>query len=321
MIDSIASEGVRLSLFQSIDSRSTLTPIHITQVKNWAIRKTRSLLESFGIDATSKINEIIDNEDRPNMTFLGDLVRLPKGYIIPSLSKYVKIDSEHSLLISGFPTYSLFEKGIPIFINGISRDINSTTFEEKHKQYLFEMKRNDYLDKSDFEKEPKEFLEFLISNNDKEKWIPNKYEEGYLGITGGYGFLFGRNPIKVRIEEGFLSFWKTKFDFNTIYRLKLETGNSSEFSIIIPNTLLKRVCLAIDSFFKNRRTAFLTQNNDEVKLSLDFVPPAAEMRLIYALGGIWKTEGHGNVSWIFPSKFLDEVKGIPSGLWIKIERR
>ena len=321
LIDSIAAEGVRLSLFQSMDSKSALTPIHITQVKNWAIRKSRSLLEYFGVDAASKISEVIDSENRPNMTFLGDIVRLPKGYIVPSLSKYVTIDSEHSLLISGFPTYSLFEKGIPIFVNGIGRGINSTTFKEMHKQYLFELERNDYLDKSDFEAEPKKFLEFLISNYDREKWIPNKYESGYLGRTGVYDFLFGRSPIKVSVDEGSLSFWETKFEHNNVYRLKMETGNLSEFSITIPNWFFKRVCLAMDSFFENRRTAILSQNQDEVKLSLDFVPPAAEMRLIYALGGIWKTEGHGKVSWTFPSKFLDEVKGISNELWIKIERR
>ena len=321
LIDSIASEGVRLSLFQSIDNRSDLTPIHIIQVKNWAIRKSRSLLEYFGVDATSKISEVIDSENRPNMTFLGDIVKLPKGYIVPSLSKYVTIDSEHSLLISGFPTHSLFEIGIPVFVNGISRSMNSETFKEKHKQYFFELDRNDYLDKSDFETDPKIFLEFLISNNEREKWVPNKYETGYLGNTGGYDFLFGRNPIKVGVDEGSLTFWKTEFEHNKIYRLKFETRNSTEFSITIPNYFFKKVCLAMDSLFNYRRKAILSKDHDEVKLSLNFVPPAAEMRLIYALGGIWKTEGHGKISWTFPSRFLDEVRGISNELWIKIEER
>ena len=321
LIDSIASECVRLSLFQSIDTRSNLTPIHILQVKNWAIRKSRSLLDYFGVDATSKISEVIDSENRPNMAFLGDIVKLPKGYIIPSMSKYVTIDSEHSLLISGFPTYSLVEIGLPVFVNGISRSINSEIFRGRYKQYFFELNINYYLDKSDFEKEPKKFLEFLISNNDREKWVPNKYEKGYLGNIGGYGFLFGGNPIKIKMDEGLLTFWKTEFEHNKIYRLKLETKNSTEFSITIPNWFFKRICLAMDSLFNNKRNAILSQSQDEVKLSLDFVPPAAEMRLIYSLGGVWKTEGQGKNSWTFPSRFLDEVKRISNELWIKIEVR
>lgn len=321
LIDSIASEGVRLSLFQSMDDRTELKPIHIIQVKNWAIRKTRSLLDFFGVDVVPKISEVIDSENRPNMTFLGDIVKLSKGYIVPSLPKYVKIDSDHSLLISGFPTHSLVEIGLPVFVNGISRSILSETFNETQKQYLFELDRSDYLEKTDFEKEPKEFLEFLISNNDREKWVPNRFESGYLGNTGSDQFLFGRNPIKIRLDEGIITFWKTEFEYNNIYRLKLETKTSMEYSITIPNFFFKRVCLAMDSFFANRRKAILSHNKEEVKLTLDFVPPAAEMRLIYALGGIWKTEGHGKYSWIFSSRFSDEVRGVPNELWIKIEER
>ena len=321
LIDSIASECVRLSLFQSIENRSDITPIHIIQVKNWAIRKSRSFLDYFDVDATSKISQVIDSENRPNMVFLGDIVKLPRGYFVPSMSKYVTMDSEHSLLISGFPTYSLVEIGLPVFLNGVSRSINSETFKERSKQYFFELDRNDYLDKSDFEKEPKKFLEFLISNNDREKWVPNKYETGYLGNTGGYGFLFGSNPIKVNVSEGSLTFWKTELEHNKIYRLKLETINSTEFSITIPNWFFKRICLAMDSFFNNKRKAILSQSKGEVKLSLDFAPPAAEMRLIYSLGGVWKIEGKRMNSWTFSSRFLDEVKGISNELWIKIEER
>lgn len=319
LIDSIASEGVRLSLFQSIDDRNDLKPIHIMQVKNWAIRKSRSLLNYFGVDAVSKISEVIDSEDRPNMTFVGDIIKLSNGYIVPSLPKYLKIDSEHSLLISGFPTYSFVEISLPIFVNGISRSIISETLSEKQKQNLFELDRNDFLDKTDFEKEPREFLKFLITNNEREKWVPNKYEKGYLGNIGSYGFLFGSNPIKVSLDEGLLTFWKTEFEYNNIYRLKLDTKTSIEYSITIPNLSFKRVCLAMDNLFTNRRRAILSQNKEEVKLTLDFVPPAAEMRLIYALGGIWQTEGHGKYSWIFSSRFLDEVRLIPNELWIKIE--
>lgn len=321
LIDSIASEGVRLSLFQSMDDRTELKPIHIIQVKNWAIRKTRSLLEFFGVDVAPKISEVIDSDNRPNMTFLGDIVKLSKGYIVPSLPKYVKIDSDHSLLISGFPTYSLVEIGLPVFVNGISRSILSETFNETQKQYLFEQDRSEYLDKTDFEKEPKEFLEFLISNNDREKWVPNRFESGYLGNTGSDQFLFGRNPIKISLDEGIITFWKTEFEYNNIYRLKLETKTSMEYSITIPNLFFKRVCLAMDSFFANRRKAILSHNKEEIKLTLDFVPPAAEMRLIYALGGIWKTEGQGKYSWIFSPRFSDEVRGVPNELWIKIEER
>ena len=321
LIDSIASEGVRLSLFQLLDDRTEIKPIHIMQVKNWAIRKTRSLLDYFGVDAASKISEVIDSENRPNMTFLGDIVKLSKGYIIPSLPKYVKIDSDHSLLISGFPTYSLAEIDLPVFVNGISRSIISGTLNQKQKQYIFELNRNDYLDKADFEKEPKEFLEFMLSNNDREKWVPNKFESGYLGNTGNNQFIFGRNPIKVNLEEGIITFWKTEFEYNNLYRLKLETKTSMEYSITISNLFFKRVCLAMDSFFANRRKAILNINKEEVKLTLDFVPPSAEMRLIYALGGIWKTEEHGKYSWIFSSRFVDEVKVIPNELWIKIEGR
>lgn len=321
LIDSIASEGVRFSLFQLVDDGTELKPIHIAQVKNWAIRKTRSFLNYFGVDAVSKISEVIDSENRPNMTFLGDIVKLSQGYIIPSLPKFVKIDSVHSLLISGFPTYSLVEIGLPVYVNGISRSILTETFNETQRQYIFELNRDDYLDKTNFEKEPKEFLEFLISNIDREKWLPNEFESGYLGNTGSNQFIFGRNPIKVGLDEGIITFWKTELEHNYIYRLKLETKTSMEYSLTIPNLFFKRVCLAMDSFFANTRKAILNINKDEVKLTLDFVPPSAEMRLIYALGGVWKTEGHGKYSWIFSSRFLDEVRMIPNELWIKIEER
>ncbi len=318
LIDSIAAEGVRLSLFQAIENRSNLKPIHMIQVKKWAIRKSRSLLDYFGVDAVSKISEVFDGENRPNMTFLGDIVKLSNGYIVPSPPKYVTIDSEHSLLISGFPTYCLVEIGIPIFVNGISRSIISETFKGKFQQYFSELDRNDFMDKASYENEPRKFLEFLILNSDRENWVPTKYDSGYLGNTGNKEFLFGRNPIKVSLDEGLLTFWSTEFE-PKVYRLKLETRNSTEFSIPIPNQYFKRVCLAMDSLFNNRRKAILSQNQDGVKLSLDFFPPAAEFRLIYSLGGIMKKEGHGKIYWIFPSRFLDEVKRISNDLWIKIE--
>ena len=318
LVDAIASEGVRLSLFQSPDSRLGLTPIHISQVKDWAVRKSRTFLDNFGVEPITKISEVIDSNDGPNMSFIGDIIRLSKGYIIPSMPKYVSIGSDRLLLVSGFPTFAFFEKGMHIFVNGIGRVIHTTTSKELIRQSLFELRRNDYLDKSDFEMEPKEFLEFLLSTFDREKWKPNKYEEAYLGITGGYGFSFGNNPLKVSVDEGILSFWKTRFDNNTIYRLKLDTRNSSEFSIQIPNTYFKRVCLALDSFFKNRRVAIINQDQNEVTVSLGFKPPDAEMRLIYALGGFQKSETQWKSSWTFPSEFLDEIMQIPKDLWLEL---
>jgi hypothetical protein len=319
LIDSIASEAVRLSLFQSIDNRSAIKPIHITQVKNWAIRKSRSLLDYFEVDAASKISEVVDSENRPNMTFLGDILKLANGYIIPTPLKFITIDSQHSLLISGFPTYSLVEIGVPVFLNGVCRSIVSENFNDRHKQYFFELDRENYMDKIDFEKEPRKFLEYLLSNNEKEKWIPNKYEDGYLGNIGNHEFLFGRNPIKVRLEDGLLSLWRTSFDYHSIYRLKIESRNSTQFSITLPNFLFKRVCLAMDSLSNNKRKAILRRTQNEIFLTLNFVPPAAEIRLIYAIGGAWNGEIYGKISWAFPLRFLEEVKRISSELWISIE--
>lgn len=318
LIDAIVAEGIRLSLFQSVDNRANIVPIYITQVKKWAARKTRSLLDYFGADTNSKINDVFDSENRPNMVFLGDIVKLPKGYVIPAMSKYVSIDSEHFLLISGFPTFSLTDIGIPIYLNGISRTINSKAIDGGQYSDIFELERNNYLDKSDFEKDPKQLLEFLISNYDREKWMPNKYENGYLGNVGSYGFSFGSNPIKVSVGEGTLTFWRITLDYHSIYRFKLETKNSNEFSITIPNFFFKRICLAMDSLFNNKRRADLSKTQHEIKLELNFSPPAAEMRLIYALGGTLEKSSRGKHLWIFPSIFLDEVRTFLKDLWINI---
>ncbi len=320
LIDSIASEGVRLSLFQSVENRNTLKPIHIMQVKNWAIRKTRSFLDYFNVNAVSKISEVIECEGKQNMVFLKDIVKLSHGYIIPSLTKYVKINSSHSLLISGFPTFSFVDIGLPVFVNGISRSIIPGTIEESQSQYIFELDINDYLEKNNFENEPEEFLEFLVANSESENWVYSQYDYGYLGYNKSGEFMFGKNPIKVALGDRILTFWRTTFENNHTYRLKLETRSSRELSIPIPNTFYKRVCLAMDSISNIRRSAILSINQEEAKFTMDFSPPAAEMRLIYALGGIWKKEGNKSFSFTFSSSFLDEVKGILNGLWIEIER-
>ena len=321
LIDAIASEAVRFALFQSVESRKNLTPIHINQLKSWAIRKCRSYIEYFEIDAKMKINEVINNDSGPNMEFLGDIIRLPKGYIIPQIPKFVSIYNERHLLISGFPTINLSEKGIPIIVNGINRIIYQLT-PEKIKEYgIYRIEREDYLDKKPVEIDPKELFKFLISSSDKEIWKSNEFESAYVGNTGSYNFLWGVNSTPVRLDEGLISFWKTKFDFNTIYRIKLITNNSSQFAITIPNYYWKRVCLAIDCLRNNKRVATIDSKEGSVILSLTFVPPAAEMRLIYALGGVWKRVHSGKISCEFLSNFDDEVTQIANDLWLKIEKR
>jgi len=318
LTDAIAAESVRLSLFQFPESKSSLTPIHVLQVKNWALRKSRSFLEYFGLNSKDKIDEVVGNDNGPDMAFLGDIVKLSRGYIIPAPSRFVSIDSGHLLLISGVPTLSLAKKGLKVIINGISRTISAVSPKEMNQYGVFELNRYDYLGKSEFEKEPKEFLEFLLLNYDKEKWRPNNYDKGYLGNMGRYDFIWGTNPVKVKIQDGILSFWKTEFDYNSIYRLRFKDRNNTESAVTIPNKYFKRVCLAMDSLLGRKREAVINQENDVVELSIGFVPPASEMRHIYALSGLWKHRHYGKNSWTFHSKFIDEVLQIAEDLWLKV---
>lgn len=318
LTDAIAAEAVRLSLFQFPESKSILTPIHVLQVKNWALRKSRSFLEYFGLNPKDKIDDIVDNDNGYDMAFLGDMIKLSRGYVVPAPSRFISIDSGQILLISGLPTLALAEKGLTVIINGISRTLNAVSSKEMNEYSIFELSRDDYLDKSEVEKEPKEFLEFLISKYDKGKWRQNNYETGYLGNMRRYGFLWGSNPVEVKIEGRTLSFWKAQFDYNSIYRLKFKDRDKTEFAVTIPNKYWKRVCLAMDTLFGNKREATIDQKNEVVGLSLDFGPPASEMRQIYALGGLREDRRDGKVSWTFPSRFLDDVLQIAKDLWLKV---
>lgn len=342
VIDSLIAETVRLAL--NVDTSQTIRPIHILYLRNWVIKKLRSIVPNIS-DLFTMIF-IDDTYNGPNPIFLGDIVELSNGFYIPGPTRLIKIEENSWILISGLPTSFFIKEGLEIEICGMSRLIKNISKQEINEMKIPIQGIDSYIGIDEINKSPEELIKTLINQEITHEWSPKSEWEIYIPGRygkGGFGFsvFTGVKDMSIKMDGLALSFWRESREHqNTRYWLGI--GNKLNYPKIdkkkvrgiekfvtieyeynkmikIPPSNYKSICLALDKISGNSRKAFLKASGDYFNLSMDFSPPGAIWRWFYSIGLKWNETPKHYIDLILPKVAKSNTIGILNRVGINTE--
>lgn len=313
-LDSIVSEAVRYAITFNKNTENFLSPVHGNLIRNWVTRKTRSIIGGNDSEIKRRVTETISGSDAPNLELLGDIVRSPNGCFTPAISQAIKIKKSTYLLISGRPTMDFLRLGFRVNLNGVVRELISDDEQKINSMGISLIKKSDYLGNKIFKGSPREYLEFCVTSYPREKWVSTIFDESYLGN----GIFSKVIPISIPVVGGTVTFWRTRLDFETMFKLQFMTNLNEKYSISILDDESKRIELAIDSILGKKRKAILYKTGSSLRLELNQLPPDPEVRWLFALGGIViYSKGYSRL-WKFNNEVEGAVRDLISNLWLDI---
>lgn len=306
-------------------------------LKNWVTRKLRSVYPELEIEENNLFLQALKDGPGPNLEFLGDVIKLNNGYYLPSPTRVIQIEDDKFILISGLPTKFFINAGLDVEISGTSRCLYNLSVSELKKINIPIQSVKSYIGLRELYN-TNSFLEYILNHEEHTKWAPEKGMEAYTGELRGkiYGYdYWGINPLECIHPLGLLSLWRFKREWDRFeYRLLIKKPNQqstslnqkmsslinyNHFSILLPSTLYKKICLALDMLSNNKRIAHLIKSNENVIVNINFGPPEELMRYIYAIGGKWQGYEKSYLKWIIPYHGIKTLDEIFNYLSVKIE--
>lgn len=325
LVESFISEAYRFALSNNKNDDGVNVPMHGISLRNWVRRKVTSVLEYYGQNSgiDSIIDYIISDDTKPNLEFVGDVMRLSNGYFFPSPSRIIDIPGDNLYLVSGKPTSYLPFSSIGLRILGMSRMVPRSKLDEIRKTGIPILSKEEYTGNTILQTKPIEFLLDCIDNFEQIPWRQQADTESYSGGAGGnVPFIWGSwrsNPAIVSSDKGQITLLRASLGRSGHYYILRFISRDNEIKYVrVPNLFWKRVCLAIDAAIGIRRLMSIYVGSKEISIKLDFVPPLSEMRLIYLLGGRLGEFEQNKVKWKFDQIDVSSLREIGKNLWLEI---
>jgi hypothetical protein len=319
--DSLIAETIRLAI--NVNYCETIQSVHILYLRNWVIRKLRSLIPN--IPDLFTMIFIDETYNGPNPIFLGDIIELSNGFYIPSPTRMIKIEENSWILISGLPTSYFVKEGFDIEVYGMTRLMKNITAEEINSKKIPIQNIDSYTGIDEINVSPEDFIESLIKQEHHHEWRQRSDWEMYMPKKYGKGgFCFsiytGSKDLSI-IKDGLaLSLWKESREHqNTRYWLRIgkklnhikidkkrvngvEKFVTAEYEhkemIKIQPSYVRYVCLALDKISGDPRKVYLKSSDETASISMDFSPPGALWRWFFSIGSKWNEN---------PSRYIDLI--------------
>lgn len=334
--EAIISEAFRFALDSVPDPQGSMRKMHIHSIRRWVTQKLRAIIpeiEKRDLDL-DLVSEILKESRRANLLFIGDILELSKGYYSPAPTRVVNIDKNNWILVSGLPTYYFTEAGLNINVKGVGRIIKNTDMSEIEELAIPIQSKESYVALMEF---GESFLLNLLKAETGQVWRPEHDWQGYKAWVGGLwresdkGFLWGGSHTNIRIDLGFVSFWRWKPEYGRDaggslrtydtfvsfwrgkpeygpyeYWLKTKTGER-ESMISVPSRFYKQICLIFDEIGGRGRVVKFEKLDIDYRLNIDFSPPKSQNRWLHAVGAKFEGFNEGKINWIVPSKAVKSI--------------
>ncbi len=318
---SLVAEALRLSIFSRVPDSNIWPRSHVLALRNWAIRKFRSIFARDGIKVEEYVGEVLSDSLGPSLENLGDFIPLPDGYYAPAPTRVLPIGSENWLLVSGRPSKDFLDAGFQLKIHGTTRWITDSSRDRFDSAGMPVQDRESYVGDIWSTAEPARFLYDCFDSGAPRLWIAEAGAEAYIGpVRGRRGFQWGTQAAKAATARFDVSVWKSPREFERFdFFLRFKSGSISR-GVLLPRSLTTRALLAIDATIRRPREATIETGETTAILSLDFYPPASEMRWINAMGGVFHGFLGSRYQWRFPAAATGQVVDLLKTMWLDVKQ-
>ena len=304
----LISEAIRLCLAnKAAESSDSYPRAHITGIRHWVTHNLEPILgEPDGDDGWFR--KYLDEKNGPNLSFLGDVLKLSNGYYAAAATRAVLIGHEIAILISGVPTAEFIDAGLDVHVSGSSRMIHSTSKSELQSHGIAVQSREEYTSDEVGTYDTKFLAEFIDSRESTE-WQGGNNWVAYGGESG-YGWTWRDTPLEVKdTEDRLVSLWREPIEYGgDEYYLRVE--DDDRFSEVhVPQRYFKQLCLIIDALSGAPRTVEIDPLPDtsNLHLAVTFSPPRSQYRWITAVGSEWREFANNRIHWEVPFGAVDSV--------------
>ena len=316
----IISEAFRFALDSMPDPQGSIRKMHINSIRRWVIQKLRAIIPEIEKQDLNLFSNILQESNGPNLLFIGDILKLSKGYYSPSPTRVVNVDMNNWILISGLPTYYFTETGININVKGVGRMIENTSRSEIEGLAIPIQSKESYVGLMKFDEK---FLFNLLESETKQIWRPEMDWQGYKIWAEGWwgksdkGFLWGDTPINISNDFGIVSFWRGKPEYGHYeYWLRIKKGGR-ESMISVCSHFYKQICLTIDGLGGKGRVVKFEKIDEDYRLRINFSPPKSQIRWLHAIGAKFEGLIGSEINWIVPSKAVKSTAEVFEMLSVK----
>jgi hypothetical protein len=329
----ILAETIRIAI-DNVRSNDVLnaTPVHILTIRSWVTRKLRFMMPNLVTGDDEILKNHFEESLSSNLLFIGDIIKLDDGSIIPSPSRAIQLHENRFLLISGLPTKYFTNIGFKVEIVGTIRHLvisDSSTFvkinmpTQQLDSYLARYQRTESVSLNEFLEKCQLF-----------EWRSDNDFEGYVGVQpksslnfdkneGSFGFrCWGGTPLEVNHPMGQISIWRNVKDWGAVQywirlrrkkrtreiRQEMKNGrmvnvvyDHDNLAALIPNDNFKQFALDLESISGNPRTVEVFLSQDRAIIETNFFPFVDLFHWICITGGYFAGYAPNHVmKWILP---------------------
>jgi hypothetical protein len=322
LLDALVSEAYRLAAAEFGIGQTGWQVAHVMYLRNWVLSKVAGIFVGDEGTLEEVVSTTLLGGPRPGMVFMGDFIQLPQGYYVSAPARAIKINDDMSVLVSGVPTSAFRRQNLQIRITGLGRWVVGSDCQSLTSKNICCQTKESYLNYTCPISSPEDYLEYIMKSGLKGKWTMSPGSEMYLGpVSGRYDFFWGTSSGGVETAFGRVNVVRQRREFSGFdYFLRIDDPQGIH-RIQIDRRQIKRVLLACDALGRNPRKAVLAIGKSNLEMELDFSPPAAETRWIYALGGTWLGSVGPRIKWTFPSVVRPQVEEMLKELWLRLDAR
>ncbi len=319
LAQSLVAEALRFGIFSRAPDSSSWPRAHILALRNWVIRKFRSVFARVGLKVEEFVSEVLSDSLGPSLENLGDFISLPDGYYSPAPTRVLPIESDNWIVVSGRPSKEFLDAGFQLKIHGSTRWITDSSRDRFDSVGIPVQARESYVGDIWSIAEPTRFLYDCFDSGLARLWIAEAGSQAYVGRVGGRrGFEWGSQAAKAATARGDFSVWKSPREFDRFdYLLRFDSKSVSR-GVLLPRSLTTHALLAIDASIHQAREAAIETGDTMAILGLDFYPPAPQMRWIYAMGGVFHGFSGSRYQWRLPKAATGQVVEFLRAMWLEV---
>lgn len=304
----LISEAIRLCLANKAKESDQPYPrAHITGIQHWVTHKLEPILGASD-DKDSWFRQFLDEKNGPNLSFLGDVIKLSNGYYASGPTRAILIGRKSAILISGVPTKEFLDLDLDVKLRRSSRVVHNTSKSELESHGIVIQSREEYT-MDEVGTYDAGFLSEFINSRESTEWQGGNEWEAYGGESG-YGWSWRDTPLEVRYaEDQLVSLWREPLKYEgDKYYIRVKNGDTDS-EIHVPQRYFKQLCLIIDALSGTPRTIEISSLPDisKIHLAVTFSPPRSQYRWLTAVGSEWREFANNRIHWEIPAGAVDSV--------------
>lgn len=325
--DAVIAEATRHALASELRRTTEDEPtaeyprVHVLSLRSWVVNKLASILGEPNTESDDPdwFRKVLKEGSGPTLTFLGDLLELEQGYYAPSPTRAVMSTDSEAILISADPTSYFTSQGLTIEHKGVPRHIVDTSRDEIVAAGIPIQDIDTYVGLDSIKTFGEEVFLNWQETQEFSAWNPSSDWDAYY--TKRYGFGWGNSATVAPVAGQLWSLYRDTTEYGSRdYWWKIQGHNDADgpVKLRIPNRYWKQFALFLDSVAETERTVKIIEKESEVAIQCPFIPTAAQIRWLHAIGAEYDRFVDHGLQWRFSPEHLDKTKEVFSGLAVEL---